>query len=225
MSPGLAGLYLHGSLALDDFVAGKSDVDLCAVVPELRDDQRSRLADAVSPDRIPPEGGGFDIHVITLGAARTGGWAPIREMWVAFNTSWKFHLEGRSADHDMCLTFEMCRRHGRVLFGPDTKDVFEPIERAHLLAASKQEIEEWQSYEPIMQWDSAALSACRAWWLSKEDELGSKTAAGRWARSKGFPVVELALAHRAGTHVSAPDQSDVHELLRHVHNLLERNLE
>jgi predicted nucleotidyltransferase len=42
LSPGLVGLYLHGSLALDDFVEGKSDVDLCAVVPELRD-QRQKL--------------------------------------------------------------------------------------------------------------------------------------------------------------------------------------
>ena len=39
----LVGLYLHGSLALDDIVAGNSDVDLCAVVPELRDDQRQRV--------------------------------------------------------------------------------------------------------------------------------------------------------------------------------------
>ena len=83
ISPGLVGLYLHGSLALDDFVAGKSDVDLCAVVPELRDEQRQRLVDAVSPRTMPLEGGGFDLHVVTLDTARTAGWAPVREMWVA----------------------------------------------------------------------------------------------------------------------------------------------
>ena len=81
MSPGLVGLYLHGSLALDDFVAGKSDVDLCAVVPELHDDQRQRLIDAVSPGIVPLDGGGFDLHVVTLNTARTGGRAPVREMW------------------------------------------------------------------------------------------------------------------------------------------------
>ena len=121
----------------------------------------------------------------------------------------------------MCLTFEMCRRHGRALLGPGAKDVFAPIDRDHLLGACKREIEEWQSYESITQWDSAALSACRAWWLLKEDELGSKTAAGRWALSKGFSVVELALTYRSGARAAAPDQPDVHKLLRHVQSLLE----
>lgn len=225
LSPDLIGLYLHGSLALADFVAGKSDIDLCAVVPELADDQRRNLADAFSTANMPFEGGGFDIHVVTLDAARSAGWAPVREMWLAIHPGWDFHVEGRSADHDMCLTFEMCRRHGRALYGPDAQDVFAPVDREHLLAACKLEIEEWQSYESITQWDSAVLSACRAWWLMKEDELGSKTSAGRWALSQGFPIVERAIAHRAGVRAEAPDQATVHELLTHVHTLLKHTLD
>jgi hypothetical protein len=222
--PGLVGLYLHGSLALDDFVAGKNDVDLCVVVPDLHDDQRQRLVGALSPDTMPLEGGGFDIHVVTLYTVRTPGWTPVREIWVAVHPGWEFHVEGRAADHDMCLTLEMCRRHGRALYGPDAKEVFAPADRAALLAACKREIEKWLSYEPIRQWDSAVLSACRAWWLVGEDELGSKTSAGRWALSKGFPVVERAVAHRTGDRVAVPDQSAVRELLLHVHTLLEYNL-
>ena len=222
--PGLVGLYLHGSLALDDFVAGVSDVDLCAVVPELRGEQRQRLVDAVSPASIPLEGGGFDLHVVTLDTARTGGWAPVREMWVAAHPGWEFHVEGRAVDQDMCLTFEMCRRHGRALYGLDAKEVFAPADRAGLLAASKREIEKWLSYESIVMWDSAVLSACRAWWLLEEEELGSKTSAGRWALSKSIPVAERAVAHRAGGHVATPEQPDVRELLLRVHALLEDSL-
>ena len=225
ISPGLVGLYLHGSIALDDFVAGNSDVDLCAVVRELGDDQRQRLVDALSPGTIPHEGGGFDIHVVTLDTARMAGWEPIREMWVAIHPGWKFHAAGRAADHDMCLTFEMCRRHGRAMYGPDAKEVFAPADRSALLAASKREIEKWLSYEQIMQWDSGVLSACRAWWLVKEDELGSKTSAGRWAVSKGFAVVDLAVTHRAGSRVATPDQSAIRELLLYVRTLLECSLE
>jgi len=224
LSPGLVGLYLHGSLALDDFVEGKSDVDLCAVVLELRDDQRQKLIDAVSPDSIPIEGGGFDIHVVTLDAARTAGPTPVREMWVANRPGWDFHVEGRTADHDMSLTFEMCRRHGVSLHGPDSKETFAPADRTVLLAACKREIEEWLSYESINSWDSGVLSACRAWWLLEKDELGSKTSAGRWALPKGFPVVERALAYRSGAHVTMPDQSAIREPLLHVHTLLEHNL-
>ena len=225
MLPRLVGLYLHGSLALDDFVPGKSDVDLCAVVAELRDDQRQRLVDAVSPDAIPLKGGGFDIHVVTLDSARNASREPVREMWVAIHSGLEFHVEGRAADQGMCLDFEICRRHGRSLFGPDAKGVFAPANRVDLLAASKREIEEWLTYEPIIQWDSGVLSACRAWWLVDENELGSKTSAGRWALPKGFSVVERAVAHRAGVGEAAPDQSAVRDLLLHVRALLEDNLE
>ena len=93
MSPGLVGLYLHGSLALGDFVEGKSDVDLCAVVPELRDDQRQKLVDAVSTSTVPLEGGGFDVHVVTLASARTASLSPVREMWVANHPGWEFHVK------------------------------------------------------------------------------------------------------------------------------------
>ena len=83
MASSLLGLYLHGSLALNDFVAGKSDVDLCAVVNELRNDQRQRLIEAVSPGTFPIKGGGFDIHIVTAEAARTASLPPLRELWVA----------------------------------------------------------------------------------------------------------------------------------------------
>ena len=224
MAPSLLGLYLHGSLALDDFVAGKSDIDLCAMVCELRDDQRQRLIEAVSPDTISIEGGEFDIHGVTVEATRTTSLPPVRELWVANHPGWEFHVEGRAADHDMSLAFEMCRRHGRALRGPHVLEVFAPVNRTAMLTAAQREIEEWLSYEPINQWDSAVLSACRAWLLAEEDELGSKTAAGRWASSKGFSVVESAISHRAGTRVETPDQSAVREPLLHVHALLEREL-
>jgi hypothetical protein len=145
-------------------------------------------------------------------------------MWVAAHPGWEFHVEGRAADHDMCLAFEMCRRHGRALRGPDAKEVFAPADRAALLAASEREIAEWLSYRSIRQWDSGVLSACRAWWLLEEDELGSKTSAGRWALSKGFPVVEQAIEHRAGAHAAIPSQGAIRELLLHVRGLLEDSL-
>ena len=96
LSPNLVGLYLHGSLALDDFVNGKSDVGLWAVASRLRDDQWQRLIDAVSPETIPLEGDGFDIHVVTLDAARIAGWAPVREMRVANHPNREFHVESRA---------------------------------------------------------------------------------------------------------------------------------
>ena len=204
ISPDLVGLYLHGSLALDDFVEGKSDVDLCAGMPELHDNQRQRLVDAISTGTIPLRGGGFDIHVVTLASARTASLSPIREMWVANHPGWELHVEGRAADPDMCLTFEMCRRHGRSLCGPDADAVFAPVGRAALLAASNREIEEWLSYVEIWQWDSGVLHACRAWRLLEEDDLGSKTSAGRWALPKGFPIVERAIAYRTASARSRP---------------------
>ena len=88
--PDLVGVYLHGSLALDDFVAGASDIDLCVVVHELRDDQRERLVDAVSPGLVPIEGGGFDLHVVTLKTTSTTGLAPV---WRCGQSAYPTHDE------------------------------------------------------------------------------------------------------------------------------------
>ena len=223
--PELTGVYLHGSLALDDFIASQSDVDLCAVVSELREDSRRRLVAAIGPDPFSHEESGFDLHIVTLDAARTAGRAPLREMWVAVHRGWEFQVHGPAADQDMCLTFEMCRLHGRVLWGPNAGEIFAPADRVDLLAASERELAEWLSYDGIVRWDSGVLTACRAWWLVEEGEIGSKTSAGQWALSKGFNVVEQALAFRGGRPVPTPDQEDVRGLLLHIQALLRDGME
>ena len=71
----LVSVILHGSLTLDDFVPGRSDVDLLVVVEEpLSDEQFAALRDAVN--RLCPEASSrVDLRVVT----RATAWSPARD--------------------------------------------------------------------------------------------------------------------------------------------------
>jgi len=56
---------LHGLLTLDDYIPGRSDVDLLAVVDDLLTDaQLAALTEAVAAQR-PPAPGRVDLRVVT----------------------------------------------------------------------------------------------------------------------------------------------------------------
>lgn len=209
--PSAVGTYLHGSRALGDVVAGSSDIDLCVVVPEVHPTQLEALKTALS--EAFHEEGGFDLDVVTVATAASPGDVPIRELGILWHPGSGYLVQLRAPHRDLCLIFEMCRRSGRALRGPAPSEVFALVERENLFAASVSGIEEWLTYGSIRDWPSAVLSACRAWWLAEEDELGSKTAAGLWAVERGIPLAEEAVEARHGRFSGRVEQESVRRVL------------
>jgi predicted nucleotidyltransferase len=61
----VAGVILHGSLTLDDYLPGRSDVDLLVVVQDpLTDAQLAALTDALAGHR-PQAPGPVDLRLVT----------------------------------------------------------------------------------------------------------------------------------------------------------------
>jgi hypothetical protein len=77
----IAGVILHGSLTLDDYIPGRSDVDILAVVERpLTDTQLDALVEAVAEERqhAPAR---LDLRVVTRSVASTPTPAPPMEIY------------------------------------------------------------------------------------------------------------------------------------------------
>jgi len=78
----VAGVILHGSLTLDDYLPGRSDVDLLLVVDDpLTDAQLDALAEAVAGHR-PRAPGPVDLRLITRQVAASPTPAPPLEAYL-----------------------------------------------------------------------------------------------------------------------------------------------
>jgi predicted nucleotidyltransferase len=86
----VAGVILHGSLTLGDYLPGSSDVDLLVVVDEpLTDRQLAALTEAAAGHRLGAPGAGSGVQV----------------------------ERRHPGERDLVVEFSMCRAHGRSLVG------------------------------------------------------------------------------------------------------------
>jgi len=199
----LVGAYVHGSLALGDFSAGRSDVDVVAVCKRpLSAEQKEavaarlvRLAARPAPD--------LEFHLVTREALAAGGEAPRFELHVA--GARVVDGSGHGGDPDLVMHYAVLHEHGvAVGAGPPAAELFPRIERAALLRAFAGELR-WSLGEATPAYQ--VLNACRAWRFREEGVLCSKTAGAEWALRRGgdVDVVAAALRHRRGLVEAQPD--------------------
>jgi hypothetical protein len=91
----VAGVILHGSLTLDDYVPGQSDVDLLVVVDDpLTDAQVAALTEAVERQR-PRAPGRVDLRVVTRQVAARPAPAPPMELYIEITPGLALAVERR----------------------------------------------------------------------------------------------------------------------------------
>ena len=79
----LIGVYLHGSLAMDAFDPGRSDIDILAVCAEpLHRERRIALGEALAVIPTPPSGGDLEFSMVTEAAVRARSASPSFEVHV-----------------------------------------------------------------------------------------------------------------------------------------------
>lgn len=212
----LIGAWFIGSIALDGYVPGESDVDIAAMCRDaLADDVRRAVADAVEPilDSCPARGLEMSVHLL-------GG-----EWQVNVNGGPRMehtrHFDA-SAEPPFWWTLDraIAARCGVPIIGPPAADVFPPIVRDVLLDAMAASMRWHREHEgPTLY---SVLNACRAWRYAETDELGSKLAGGAWARARWHrpEVIDAGIALRHGRPASL-DAASVDELLAHVVGVLE----
>lgn len=223
---GLAGIYLHGSVATGDFAPNKSDIDIIVVCQEaLSQGQKGASRDALAACPLPTRVAGIDYAVLSSRAARY----PRPDM------IWELILQARRAgttveirerervDPQAVLDIEMARTQGIALLGADPRHVFTPAPAAWILEACTRNVRTWADRSAFDDPASGVLNACRAWRYLEEGVLCGKTSGGEWARARveDPTLINGALEWRHGAgRVRLPD-AEVEAFCQAVLRLLE----
>ncbi|MGH2741716.1 MAG: aminoglycoside adenylyltransferase domain-containing protein [Thermoleophilaceae bacterium] len=198
--PLFAPFLLHGSLTLDDFTPGRSDIDLLAIVETpLSDDQLSALGDAV--DRVRKDAPSrIDLRVVTRTTAGSPTRLPAMEAAFVLRPGQDREIETRVAhEPDLIVEFSMARAHGRSIVGGAPEAVIGTVPKQWALEIGDRQLATWERLtDDADHAELMVLTACRIWRLSIEGVHRSKTAAGRWAleRDPSLRAVEQALRQR-----------------------------
>jgi Aminoglycoside adenylyltransferase, C-terminal domain len=219
----VVGVYFVGSVALDGFIPGESDIDIAAVAKSaLTTNQRQQVAAAIvdlsaaCPARgleftlyrreiagSPPVGADFEVN------ANGGPRMPVA-----------VHLDA-SAERGFWYVLDraIAYRSGLVISGEPTRSVFADAPRSTLLEALYQSMSWHRAHEKATLY--SVLNACRAWRFVELDVLGTKLEGAEWARARwpDTDVIDASVALRRGED-AALDEAAVDGLLETVEGLL-----
>jgi Domain of unknown function (DUF4111)/Nucleotidyltransferase domain len=217
LGPAVAGVVLHGSLTLDDYVPGRSDVDLLVVVDEpLTDAQVAALTEAVDRQR-PRAPGRVDLRVVTRRVVAAPTPAPPMELYVEIAPGSDLLVERRHpGERDLVVEFSMCRAHGRSLLGAAPAELIGEVPDRWVLAVGDAQLADWEAIGGDLEHaELTVLTTCRVWRLAEEGRHCSKTAAGQWAlaRDPTLQVVRDALHRRHRDPARRIDPAQVARLL------------
>lgn len=205
----LAGVYLHGSLAMGCFNPEKSDIDLLVVTHEkAAAEVYKRLARQIVALRdTMPNSGGMELSVILETYLKNFVYPTPFE----FHFS-DFHLERYRQDADyLCGGFEdadlaahltVVYHRGRTLYGTGIRKAFQPVDEQFYLQALLNDLEDVQesiAEKPVYY----TLNLCRVLLFLQERTVASKKEGGEWGLQalpgRYQPLVRDCLAEYSGT--------------------------
>jgi hypothetical protein len=208
----LVGAYAGGSIALGEYLPGRSDADVSVVTRgRLPREAKKAVAAAVRNEALPCPARGLELVVYSERVARTPAPEPGFELDLNSGARMPFKLEldpRHAVPHWYVIDRAILAGHGRALTGPPAEEVFAPVPRTIVLPVLV-EATRWHAESPDALGDDAVLNACRALRYAETGEWSGKAAAGRWAleRLDDGAVVAAALAAREGTgRVPAPNR-------------------
>lgn len=200
----LTGVYLFGSVALDDYRPPHSDLDIAVVAARsLRPGEGERVAGRLDHGCVPCPARRLELVIYAQGRLAAGDVT----FELDLNTGpglqeWRDDPRAAPA-HWFVLDVAIGRGHGRIVTGPPPADVFPDQPEERIVRAIRESLD-WHIDHGTGEGDAEAdaadtvLNACRAWRFLEEGIWSSKTQAGRWALSRAdrSVVVGEALARR-----------------------------
>jgi hypothetical protein len=223
LGDGLGGAYYVGSLALNGYVAGQSDIDIVAVSEHAIPDQlKTSLVDAVFDTTRSCPARGLEFTLYRRAVAESSPVAADFEVNVngGPRMARDIHLESRTEPRFWyVIDRAIAHRCGVAICGPPPAEVFAEVSRRALLDVMIESMRWHREHEKATLF--SVLNAARAWRFAAENALVSKLEGAAWARERWSStwVIDAAVDLRHGRPATL-DAADVDKLLGHVESTL-----
>jgi hypothetical protein len=205
----LVGVYAGGSIALDAYLPGWSDVDVAAVSRGALGvaDKEAIVAD-VRHEALPCPARGLELVVYAEETVGEPSADPGFELELNSGAEMPFHAafdpSGANGRHWYVLDRSILARHGVTLVGPPASTLVADVPREIVLPALVESVR-WFAANEAPRSD-AVLNACRALRYAAEGSWSSKAEAGRWALEHlddGELIAEALRARETGERLDA----------------------
>lgn len=221
LNDNLAGLYLHGSLAMACFNPERSDLDLLVVThTALSVETKRELIDLLLHESTHP----IPVEISFLTTEQLRSWSYPTPFDLHYGEDWrdtyKADLENGNwqtwndrigRDPDLAAHFTILRHRGICLYGPSIASLFPDVPHNDYLDSirgdAKEALTELDDY-PVY----AILNLCRVLWYVQERKIASKDEAGAWAVEQptlgDHPAIRQAIAYYRGDDEHPPVVDD-----------------
>lgn len=220
----LAGLYLHGSLAMGCYHPPKSDIDLLAVAKNpLSTREKQAIIDylAASRDSNPP----VEISVVTEDTARD--FRCLTPFEFHYSNDWydrwlrsEVNLDAPATDEDLTMHFLAVKKRGVRLYGEGIDTVFPEIPTEACVASIRNDLNWINERFESLPTSYIVLNPCRALAFLKEGSFLSKQEGGEWALvnlpDKYYGIIQYALTGYSGDVTGAVDRQNLREFFNYV---------
>lgn len=209
----LAGVYLHGSMAMGCFNPRKSDLDLLTVVRETPDDACKRMYMEMVTElsaRMPDNGlhGGIEMSVVRKDACNPFVYpTPFELHFSVGHLPWyrrdpeDYIRKMKGTDKDLAAHFTVIRSRGICLAGLPVRDVFGEVPAVDYLDSIREDIADAREEiagNPLY----LTLNLARVLAYCTEGKVLSKQEGGEWALGnvpeQFHPLIRTALADYRG---------------------------
>ncbi len=179
----LIGLYLDGSLVLGDFDPNISDIDLTAILENDLNDQEFDLLKMKHEELVnhfPEWDDRIEVCYISkeaLNSVRT-------KLMPIVNISPGEPFDRTKTQKEWLMNWYLIREKSITIFGPDPKEVIDPISKDEFIQNVKAHTEAWGDWVKNMKSKYAQayaiLTMCRALYACKNGDQVSKINAAEW---------------------------------------------
>jgi hypothetical protein len=210
----LVGVYAAGSVALDAYEPGRSDIDLALVCESsLPLEAKRRLVDRLRHDSLACPARGLELVVYRRGVAGSGTPEPGFELELNTGPAMAHRVTLRPEDRPEAdgrfwygLDRSILHQHGRALLGPPAAEVFADLTAEEVRTLLTASLRWWlertpPGSAPTPGADDAVLGACRALVRHRTGRWTSKAAAAQLVSRDGHEATDLlrqAVASRRG---------------------------
>jgi aminoglycoside adenylyltransferase-like protein/nucleotidyltransferase-like protein len=219
----VVGIYVGGSVALDAYQPGHSDLDVAVVTPgRLPWPVKDAFVTRLRHESLHCPARGLELVVYSAEDAASTGVAPAFQVNLNTGAGMRFRVDFEPDPAEanwFAVDRAILREHAVVLEGAPAGEVFGEVPRGLLLSVLA-DIVRWHTENGATTTDTV-LNACRALRFATTGEWSSKTSAGWWALDHvgDREVVRAALAAR--TDGRPPGEAETRRLVAAVLDALD----